>query len=64
MLPRTHANPTCDSCLCYGAKFAIFLRATQPCLQRQAAAVRMFLSFFRLSVLAFEAGEGHVQGLS
>lgn len=31
------------------------------CVQCQAAAVRMFLGFFGLGVLAFEVGEGHVQ---
>ena len=31
------------------------------CVQRQAAAVRMFLSFFRLGILALEVGERHVQ---
>ena len=30
-------------------------------VQRQAAAVRMFLHFFRLCILAFEVGERHVQ---
>jgi hypothetical protein len=30
-------------------------------IQCQAAAVRMFLCFFRLSFLAFEIGERHVQ---
>jgi hypothetical protein len=31
------------------------------CVQRQAAAVSVFLSLFRLSILAFEIGEGHVE---
>jgi hypothetical protein len=30
------------------------------CVQRQAAAVRMFLCFFGLSILALEVGECHV----
>jgi hypothetical protein len=30
-------------------------------IQRQAAAVRMFLHFFRFSILALEAGERHVE---
>ena len=30
-------------------------------VHRQTAAVRMFLSFFRLGILAFEIGERHVQ---
>ena len=39
----------------------LFPRGLELSLQRQAAAVRMFLSFFRLSVRAFEVGERHVQ---
>ena len=31
------------------------------CVQRQAAAVRVLLGFFRLGILAFEIGERHVQ---
>ena len=31
------------------------------CVERQAAAVGVLLSFFRLSVLAFEVGERYVQ---
>jgi len=33
------------------------------CVQRQAAAVRMFLRFFRLGILALEIGDGYVQRL-
>jgi hypothetical protein len=33
------------------------------CVQRQAAAVRMFLGFFRLGILALEIGERYVQRL-
>jgi hypothetical protein len=30
-------------------------------VQRQVAAVRVFLCFFRLGIFAFQIGEGHVQ---
>jgi len=33
------------------------------CIQSQTAAVRMFLRFFRLSILAFEVGERYIQRL-
>jgi len=33
------------------------------CVERQAAAVRMFLSLLRLSLLAFDLGERYVQRL-
>jgi hypothetical protein len=36
------------------------LLSSSLCVQRQAAAVRVFLRFFRLGVLAFEVGERHV----
>jgi hypothetical protein len=31
------------------------------CVQREAAAVRMFLGFFRFGILAFEIGERYIQ---
>jgi hypothetical protein len=31
------------------------------CVQRQAAAVRMFLGFFRFGILAFEMSDCHVE---
>jgi hypothetical protein len=31
------------------------------CVQRQTAAVRMFLRFFRLSIFAFKVGKRHVE---
>jgi hypothetical protein len=34
------------------------------CVQRQAAAVRMFLRFFRFRILAFELSERHVHELA
>jgi len=33
------------------------------CVQRKTAAVRAFLRFFRLSILAFEVGERYLQRL-
>ena len=51
---RDHGFPSSDTQM-------LFLRGLELSLQRQAAAVRMFLSFFRLSVRAFEVGERHVQ---
>ena len=39
---------------------SLFLSSWES-VQRQAAAVRMFLRFFRLRIFAFEVGEGHVQ---
>ena len=41
-----------------------FRRGLELCEQRQAAGVRMFLSFVRLGIPAFEVCEGHVQRLA
>src|SRR5260370_40808178 len=43
---------------CYDCRPRMYL-----CVQCQAAAVRMLLSFFGLSILAFEIGERHVKRL-